>query len=124
MPIAQYVGDGSIFPFSATTAITTIAGSTAILSATTVKTSMSGRTGDQNQARQLKTGLVLQEGENKKITEELFRFLYAPGNIRARLRRPCRTPHILCHHTVLDALFYGSDDRCSSLVLSDMIEQQ
>jgi len=69
MPIAQYVGNGSISPSSATTAITITAESTAFPSAMTVKTSMTGRTGDQNQARrQQKTGPVVQERENKKIT--------------------------------------------------------
>lgn len=68
MPIAQYVGNGSISPSSATTAITITAESTAFPSAMTVKTSMTGRTGDQNQARQQKTGPVVKERENKKIT--------------------------------------------------------
>jgi len=55
--------------------------------------------------------------------KKLLPFLYQLSDIRSRLRRSCRTAHILCHHTVLYALLDGSDDRSSSLVLPDMIEQ-
>ena len=68
---------------------------------------------------------ILQSWKNYSILKKnLLPFLHQFSDIRSRLCCPCRTAHILCHNTIFYTLLNGSDDRSTSLVLPDMIEQQ